>query len=197
MEILPGPLTTLSRAIEARLMQVMPPSQFTYQWLPAKLDRTVWDLIIRRCPSVSLEYVGFERAETAATLMGTGIWRVWLAVKNISSAEAALFGDSLAPHGALIVHQVAMVALHGMIVKGAGTVLVVKAEPSTSRDRDDPGIYVICLTLAVERLNIAGTAVLTGGIASPDIWASEEITWSFGDSGEVDQVDIITNTGTL
>jgi hypothetical protein len=195
-DILPGPITIISRAIEARLRQVMPPNKFTYQWLPAKMDKTVWDLLIRRTPSVSLEYLGFERAENASTLMGTALWNVWLAVKNIRSAEAGLFGDDLTPQGALIVHQVAMVALHGMVVPGAGTVVVVKAEPASLKDRDDPGVFTVFITLKVDRLGIALTDLLGADIINAGTVLTEVISWSFGDSAEIVQTDTITNTGT-
>jgi hypothetical protein len=194
-DILPGPLTIISRAIEARLQDVLPPAVFTYRWLPAKMDKTVWDLLIQRCPSVSLEFVGFERAETSAQLYGTGVWNVWLALKNARGTEAVLFGDSLG-QGALLVQQVAMVALHAMVVKGAGTVLVVKALPMALEGRDDPNTYVVRLTLMVERVEILPVSVLSGNIIGGATLATEVISWSFGDSGEIDQTDIINNTGT-
>ena len=197
IEILPGPLTCISRAIEARLKLVLPPNVFTHRWLPAKMDLKVWELLIHRCPSVSLEYAGFEKAENTSGLIGTGIWNIWLAVKNASSAEGGIFGDSLAPHGAMMVHQAAMVALHGMNVKGAGSVVVVKAEPLALKDRDDPGIYVVCVTVKADRIEIAGDAVLTGGLADPGTLTTEVINWSFGDSGVIDQTDTIISTGTV
>jgi hypothetical protein len=197
-DLLPGPLATASRAIEARLKDVMPPARFTYRWLPAKMDKTVWDLLIQRCPSVSLEFAGFERLETAATLIGTAVWNVWLAIENKNSAEAALFGDRLG-QGALAVLQVALVALHGLVVPGCGTVLAVKAEPVALKDRDDPGIYVACLTLRIDRIGIDLSEVLTDAVINAGTLTTEIIAWSFGDSGTTAQTDTdttISNTGT-
>jgi hypothetical protein len=211
IDLLPGPLAKISRQIEARLKVGLPPEKFTYRWLPAKMDAKVWDMLIQRCPAISLEYVGFKKAVNTSGLIGVGIWNVWLAVKNARSAEDCLFGDTVSPHGAMIVHQVAMLLLHGMRIKGAGTMTVVEADPVAFLERDNPDVYVVRLTVQVEQVTItaaslfagditAAATLLDGDIQTMGTLLTEQISWTFGSGDAVAQVDLdrdnITNTGT-
>lgn len=194
IEVLPGPIGTMSRAIAERLKAVMPPEQFGHQWLSAKLDKSVWEQIIRRCPSVSLEYLGYTRIENTSALTGKALWRIWVTVMNSRSAEALLLGDGRAA-GAMQLHQVAMVALHGMTVKGAGTLLVAQAEPVAFEGREDPGIFVVAITVNVEKMNISADEVLSGDILNSGTLLRNDIDWIFGDGTVVAQSDFET-TGT-
>ena len=198
-DILPGPLVLLSRAIECRLKDVLPTRQFTHQWLPAKMDKGVWDQMVRRCPAVSYEYVGLHDVQGSAYLIGTGVWNVWLATKNASSAEAGLFGDALTPQGSLAVQQVAMAALHGRVVPGAGTITVAKAEPVGFLDRDDPGVTMVCVTLHAVRLDISLSSVLAADIINAGTLLTEGVKWGFGPADAIVQTDTDTynTTGTV
>jgi hypothetical protein len=189
-----GPLELTARAIRARLELVFPPRVFTHSWMPARVDKDVWERLIQRLPLVAIGFNRFHRPETFSALTVQSEWSVYVATRNPRSEEALLFGDDFAP-GSLSLIQVSAAILHGCTLPGLGSIQVSSATAAFIEDRADPSLGIGAIELTV-KTDLSLPNLLTGDGITPVNLTTQTIQWTFGADPGVDLTDTITNTGT-
>ena len=177
MELLsPGPVADIGAALIARLTLAFPPEKFTHEFIPAKLDGSMWTRLLRRTPFVGLGFAGLAEGHGGADLFnGTSEWVVFLVTKNERGPFERFFGDELAP-GALQMMQTAIGALQGLTIIGHGSVGVSSAANSYAEEWKDDALAMIQLSLTVRTAFSLRDVVKDIPAAG---FASTSITWSF------------------
>lgn len=188
----PGPLAEIGRALQGRLALAFPPNLFTFQWMPARVDRAVWNKLIRGPRTIGLGFNRFDDPQMTGLLSAISHWSVYLMTKNESGSEALMFGDKLAP-GFFALAQVGAAMLHGHTIKGIGTVQVTECANSFIEDYGDDGLAIATIELKVPVCLSLGSVLGGDGLKPADL-TGQTIQWSF-DGTTVAQTDI-TNPGT-
>lgn len=117
---LDGPLHRQAQVLRARLEAAFPPRLFAHDHVPARLTPTVWSQLTRRKPFVGLGFTAIRPDANSGRILGSrAAWDVFLVASNPRPAER-LLGDRQGP-GVAGMLQVAIYALHGLTIGGAGT----------------------------------------------------------------------------
>lgn len=186
-----GPLAKAGEAIRARLELAFPPAKFEHHWMPARLDREVWEQLTRRTPMIAVGFNGFRKPETISSLNVISEWSVYVTTKNPSGQRNVLFGDKLAP-GQLDLAGIGAAILHGFTIPAIGTIQVQSVANAMVEDYKEAGLSITAIELAVP-VDLSLAKVLRGAGLRPETLTGEAIQWSF-DGATV--TDDITNTGT-
>ena len=184
-----GPLEQTARAIRARLELVFPSNIFTHRWMPARLDKDVWDALCQRMPLVAIGFNRFHRPETTSALTVLSEWSVWTATQNVAGQEAVLFGDRFSP-GQFSLMQVAASVLHGHTIPGLGSIQVNDGAPVVIENYQQANQAVSGISLTI-KTDLSLRTLLSGdGITPADL--TQHIQWSFDGCASVAVTDIIT-----
>jgi hypothetical protein len=191
--ITPGPLAKIAYALRERLEAVFP-KRFSHEWMPPKVTKDVWRQLTRKAPLVGIGFNNFTHPQTTSSLDVLTEWTLYLVTKNEGGIAPMLFGDKFAP-GFFSLAEVGAAAVHGMQIKGIGTVQVKMAAMAYPEDVDDPGLAMAAIELTVKAdLSIAN--VLAGEGVTPANLTTQTITWTFDADTSPDLTDTITNAGT-
>ena len=158
--VTPGPLATAALALQARVQAIFPPEKFTFGWVPARVTRETWKTLTRRTPFIGIGWTDLKHDSTGRLWSGSGRWTVFLATKNASGNAGRYFGDALAP-GLFSEVEAAVACLHGMTIKGVGSVEVSSASNMAIEGWDDEDMMLAMLDLEIGT-TLAMNDVLTG-----------------------------------
>jgi hypothetical protein len=185
--IKPGPLERVGLGIEEHLGRVFPANRFAFEWLPAKVTKSVWQKLMRRAPVIGLGFNRIGNVETSSGFGATTEWSVYLAVSNERSAKDRLVGDPLGI-GLLPMMAVAGAVLNGRTLPDLGTISVREITHAFTEDFEDDSVAIGALELHV-KLDMAPINVFAGVPATAMTADSYQIEWLSG--GEALLTDII------
>ena len=172
--ILPGPLTTIHRAILARLQLGFPLTRFQYAFMPPRLSQKGWNELLRRPPFIGIGWNSLEGGKDSRIFEGRSRWSIFLATKNQNSIDGRYIGDSFGP-GLFTMVQAAVGLLHGYVIKGIGNVEVTAVSNAYAENWDDDA------AIAIVDLSIGTTMALPDVVSAPgDLGLFQQLfaTWN-------------------
>jgi hypothetical protein len=173
----PGPLETIALALRDRLIVAFPENKFDHQFVPPRVSKKQWDVLLRRPPFIGIGWMELDpkRMAGARSFNAEVQFNVTLVTVNQSGVKAGLLGDTLAP-GIMRMVGAAIGILHGYTFPDIGSVSVMRAVAATSDEWENDNLFAASLDLSIG-LSMPLSSVFEAIPA--DALSTTSIQWAF------------------
>jgi phage gp37-like protein len=178
-----GPLLLMEAALVKRLHEAFPLKVFTHKTVPARLTLQGWARITEKLPMVGLAFGKAEPQKSggrSSTWDAYADWTVFLAVRG-STPREQMFGSIGSRIDVAGMMAVAVSALHGLTIDGAGTAQVTAATQAYDEawTNEDIGLAAVTLTVPFSMIDRAGLALLDDLLTIGMRWPTQPDTDNF------------------
>ncbi len=183
-----GPIALMEAAFAKRLLEAFPAKVFTHKTVPSRLTLQGWARITEKLPMVGLAFGKAEPMKAggrSSTWDAMADWTLFLMVKG-STPREQMFGSIGSRIGLAGMMAVAVSALHGLRIDGAGTAQVTGATQAYDEAwiNDDIGLAVVTLTVPFSVIDLAALEALDDLHTIGMRWPTQPDTDNFVDMGD-------------